>query len=274
MRKHLKPAHIITVLFVAIVSVGSFLPFWQMLVMGTYSTSSIYSSSHMWFGDYLKTNIETISNINFGLFYRNSIVVALSASALCLIVSSMAGYAFAKYQFKLRKPMFNFILLTLMVPGQLGLIAFIIQMRGIGWMNTLLPLIVPSAASAFGVFWMTQYISSSVPVELLESGRIDGCGEFGIFLRIAVPIIIPAFTTLGLLNFLWSWNSFLTPMLIIEEEALFTIPLGIKKLSRQFELDVGATMLATSIATIPVLLLFSAFNKSLINGLTSGSVKG
>ena len=169
--------------------------------------------------------------------------------------------------------MFNFILATMMIPGQLGLIAFIILVRKMGLISSWLPLIIPAGASAFGVFWMRQYIAGAISSELLESARIDGCSEFGIFLRIVVPMITPALLTLGLLSFLWSWNDFMRPMLILENEKLFTIPLGIKRMSSYMRQDIGATILGISVGTIPILILFAFFNNTLVNGLTAGAVK-
>lgn len=264
---------IVTLLFVLLLSVIALLPFWSMLVMGTYRTGDIYKGIHLWFGNYFPPNWERIIAIDFFRFFRNSFLVALSSASLAITTSAMAGYSFAKFRFRGRNAMYNFVLATMMIPGQLGLIAFIIMVRKLGMMSTWWPLILPAGASAFGVFWMTQYITGAVSSELLESGRIDGCSEFGIFIRIAVPIISPALMTLGLLSFLWSWNDFMKPMLILENENLFTIPLGIKRMSSYMRQDVGATILGISVGTIPILLLFAAFNNTLVNGLTSGAIK-
>jgi len=273
MNKIQKLTGIIPILFIAIISIISLIPFWLMIVMGTYQTGDIFVKLHLWFGDYFLNNWARVLSINFFAFFRNSLIVSLSTSVLCVAISSMAGYAFAKYRFKGGKALFNFIIGTMMVPGQLGLIAFIIIVRRLGWMSTWWPLIIPSSASAFGVFWMRQYIINAVPLDLIESARIDGSSEFKTFLKIAVPLIAPAFMTLGLLTFLWSWNDFLRPMLILEKENLFTIPLGIKRMVSHLRQDVGATILGISVGTIPVLILFSIFSRSLIEGLTGAAIK-
>ena len=273
MMKKVKPSHIIAVLFMILIAIIALMPFWLMIVMGTYRTADVYTRLHLWFGNYFGPNFAKVLKINFFAFFRNSAIVSSCSAFLCVSVSCMAGYAFAKYRFKGSKMMFNFILGTMMIPGQLGLVAFIIMVRNLGWMSTWWPLIIPSAASAFGVFWMRQFIISAVPQELIDSARIDGSTELNTFLRIAVPLISPAFMTLGLLTFLWSWNDFLRPMLILENEALFTIPLGIKRMTQHLRQDIGATILGLSIGTIPILFIFSLFSNTLIAGLTSGSIK-
>ena len=260
-------------LVVVLLSFFALFPFWSMMVMGTYRTADIYKEIHLWFGNFFPQNWARIVEIDFFRFFINSIVVAASSSLLAIATSSMAGYVFAKFEFPGSRLMFNFILATMMVPGQLGLIAFIILVRRMGLISSWLPLIIPTGASAFGVFWMRQYIAGAVSPELLESARIDGCSEFGIFLRIVVPMITPALMTLGLLSFLWSWNDFMRPMLILENEKLFTIPLGIKRMSSYMRQDIGATILGISVGTIPILILFAFFNNTLVNGLTAGAVK-
>ena len=260
-------------LVVIVLSFFALFPFWSMMVMGTYRTADIYKEIHLWFGDYFPQNWARIVEIDFFRFFVNSIVVALTSSLLAITTSSMAGYVFAKFEFRGSRAMFNFILATMMVPGQLGLIAFIILVRRMGLISSWLPLIIPTGASAFGVFWMRQYIAGAVSGELIESARIDGCSEFGIFLKIVVPMITPALMTLGLLSFLWSWNDFMRPMLILENENLFTIPLGIKRMSSYMRQDIGATILGISVGTIPILILFAFFNNTLVNGLTAGAVK-
>jgi cellobiose transport system permease protein len=162
----------------------------------------------------------------------------------------------------------------MMIPGQLGLVAYIIEMRFLGLSGSLIPLILPWVANAFGIYWMTQFMKGAVPNEVLESARIDGCSEVGVFFRIALPFIGPAVTTLSLLVFLWSWNNYLLPLIIVNQPELYTIPLGITTLGNLYRTDLAAQILGLSIGTIPVLVLFAIGSKSFIRGLTTGSVKG
>jgi cellobiose transport system permease protein len=210
----------------------------------------------------------------FDLIYLNSLIVSVSSTLLSVFVSALAGFAFAKHEFKYKRKLFSFILLTMMIPGQLGLVAYIIEMRFLGLSGSLFPLILPWVANAFGIYWMTQFMKGAVPNEVLESARIDGCSEIGVFFRIALPFIGPAMTTLSLLVFLWSWNNYLLPLIIINQPELYTIPLGITTLGNLYRTDLAAQILGLSIGTIPVLVLFAIGSKSFIRGLTAGSVKG
>lgn len=266
--------NVVMVVLISIISVIAVLPFYFMLIMGTYYTNDLFTGLKFIPGEYLTENIKTLFSINILVFYKNSLVVALGSAFLTVLVCSMAGFGFAKYKFRMKKPLFSFIMITMMIPMQLGLVAFVIEMNTIGWLNTLLPLIVPPASSAFGVFWMTQFASSAIPDEVMESARIDGCNEFTIFVRIALPFMRAACTTLALLAFLWSWNNLLTPLIVINNEKLYTIPLGIRQLSTTFRNDTAAQVLGLSLTTLPILLFFSAFSKSLISGLSAAAVKG
>jgi multiple sugar transport system permease protein/cellobiose transport system permease protein len=185
----------------------------------------------------------------------------------------MCGYALSKYRFKGREAMINIVLLTMMVPSQLSLVGFVMEINKIGWLNTHLPLIIPPAASAFGVFWIRQYTKNAIPDSVVESARLDGCGEFRNFLQIAMPFMGPACVTLLMLSFLSSWNNFFIPMIVLSSLKLYTIPLGIRQLATQFRTDVASQILGMTIATIPMLAMFAVFSKNLISGLASAAIK-
>jgi multiple sugar transport system permease protein/cellobiose transport system permease protein len=262
------------VVALSILSIIALYPFYSMIMMGTYEANDLFKGIKLFPGNYLKENLTTLWSIDIARYYLNSLIAAFGSSVLCVIVCSMAGFGFAKYKSRFKSPLFVFILITMMVPTQLGLVAFVMEMRTIGWINSLLPLIIPSSANAFGVFWMTQFVSSAVPDEVLESGRIDGCSEFRIFLQIALPFMMPACTTLCLLAFLWSWNNLMVPLTVISSDKLFTIPLGIRQLATSFRTDSGAQILGLTISTLPILVFFGLFSKSLISGLSAAAVKG
>ena len=257
-----------------LISAVALFPFYSMLMMGTYKTSDLYSSVKLLPGNYLMENLKRVLATPIFTFYRNSLVVAICSSLACVLVSSLAGYALSKFRFKGRNLVSNFILITMMVPSQLGIVAYVRQMRKMGMTDTLLPLILPFAASAFGVFWIRSFTDGAVPYEVIESARIDGAGEFEIFWKIVMPFIRPACITLLLLAFLWSWNDFLYPLVLINKNELYTIPLGIRQMSGAYSNDTAAQILGLSLSTLPILLLFIAFNKNMIEGLTSSSVKG
>ncbi|SEO32036.1 carbohydrate ABC transporter permease [Paenibacillus sp. OV219] len=259
---------------IALFSLFALLPFYIMIVMGTYQNEELFQKIVLVPGHYLMENIKTVAESRFDLAYLNSFIVSAASTVVSVFVSCFAGFAFAKHEFKYKKQIFSGVLLTMMIPGQLGLVAFVIEMRYIHVSSTLLPLILPWVANAFGIFWMTQFMKGAIPTEVLESARIDGCSDIGVFFRIVVAFIYPAIATLSLLVFLWSWNNYLLPLIIINKPELFTIPLAITSLGNAYRTDLAAQILGLTLGTIPVLILFIFGSKSFIRGLTAGSVKG
>jgi multiple sugar transport system permease protein/cellobiose transport system permease protein len=260
-------------LVMIIISLVALMPFWIMIMMGTYKTNTLYTGIKLIPGNYVQGNLKTLTQIRIDRFYLNSLYVSLSCSLLTVFVCAMCGYALSKYSFKGRVLMGNIVLLTMMIPSQLSLVGFVMEMNKIGWLNTHMPLIIPPVASAFGVFWIRQYTKNAIPDSVIESARLDGCGEFRIFLQIAFPFMGPACVTLLMLSFLASWNSFFIPMIILSSLKLYTIPLGIRQLATQFRTDIAAQILGMTIATIPMLAMFAVFSKNLISGLASAAIK-
>jgi cellobiose transport system permease protein len=259
---------------IALVSLIALLPFYIMFMMGTYSTSEIFQVIPLIPGSHLLENLHAIFASDFLRYYFNSTYIAVLGTAGSVFVSTLAGFAFAKYDFKGRNLLFSAVLVTMMVPSQLGLVAFAAEMRLLGWTNTHLPLIIPGMAHAFGVFWMTQYMKTSVPNEVLDSARIDGCSDFKTFVRIVIPYVAPAMVTLILLVFIASWNSYLIPLIILNKTELYTIPLGIATLGSYFRTDYAIRITGLSLGTIPLILIFAAGSKYFIKGLMAGAVKG
>lgn len=261
-------------IFMGVLSLCALLPFYMMIIMGTHYSEDLYTGVKLFFGKYFVQNFQAVMRQNFLLYYWNSLLVAACNTIGGLLVSALAGYAFAKFYFKGKKVLFAIVVATLAIPQQLGLVGFVLEMRMVGLNNTLFPLIVSGMANAFGVFWMRQFIESSVPDEIIESGRVDGCKEFSIFFRLILPIIKPALITIFLLLFLWSWNSYMTPLVMISDQKYYTIPLSIALISSEYRTDYAARILALSLGTIPILILFACGSKYLIKGLVAGSVKG
>lgn len=252
----------------------SVLPLYIVIMMSTHTTAEIFSGSVLTIGSHFIENMKTIIENNFAKFYINSMIVSTAATIASVLISAFAGFALAKYEFKLKKYVSGFILATMMIPGQIGLIGYVLEMRTFGLINTRLALILVWLANSFGVFFMMQYIKESVPDELLESARIDGCSDLGTFFRIVLPLIRPGILTLSMLIFLWSWNNFLLPLITIFSKELYTIPLGIKALSTYYVTDFGAQGAGLAFAVIPMIVLFSIGAKYFISGLTAGAVKG
>ena len=192
-------------LFLLVVSVISLLPFWLMFSMSTYKSEMIFQNNPLIPSDYLRENIRTIFASNFVQSYANSFIVSFTVMALSVLICSMVGYGMNVYRFKARKFIYMLIMLTMMVPTQIGIIGYMIEMRNFHINNTLLPLIFVWLASGLGAYWMISFVKSSLPMELVESARIDGANEMGIFFKIAFPCIRPGLLTLCLLQFLWSF---------------------------------------------------------------------
>lgn len=216
---------------------------------------------------------ELFERSKFGRGLLNSAYLAIIAVILQVGFCSLAGYTFAKLRFPGRDRLFAGVLLTMMIPVGVGLIPNFIIMARINWIDTYLPLIVPGIANAFGIFWMRQ-ICISIPDDLLDAARIDGAGEFSIFARIVLPLIRPALAALAIFVFLASWNDFLRPLVYLRSQENFTVQLWLSVLSRQGNVGQPALVMAGSVlATLPIVVMFAAFQRHFIAGLTAGSGK-
>jgi multiple sugar transport system permease protein len=207
--------------------------------------------------------------------YGNSLFVAIATTVGVLFTSSLAGFAFAKYEFPGKDVLFVLILATMMVPFFVTLIPVFFIVRQLGWINTYQGLIVPGIISAYGIFLMRQFIST-LPDELLDAARIDGASEPRIFASILMPLVTPALATLGTFTFIASWNSFLWPLLIATDRDLHTLPLGLNALrtfaSEARNLDL--LMAGTTLSVLPALILFIFLQRFFVRGIALTGVKG
>jgi len=259
-------------LFMIIVSLMAIFPFYLMLIMSSYTSEQIYKGISLLPGSAFLKNAKTVFESNYLLYYRNSIIVSTCTVLLQLLVSTMAGYALSKFKFAAAGPIMTTIIGLMVIPHNVSLVAFVMEMKSLGWINTWLPLIIP-CASPFGVFWMASSIKEAVPDELIEAAQIDGCSQFYIFFKIVVPLARSAIGTLALLVFLSSWNNVMTPLVTLSDPKLFTLPLGIKAFGTSKSTDYGAQIFGLSLAVIPIAAVFAIFSKNLIRGITSGAVK-
>ena len=265
---------IIIGIILACLTVISIFPFWLMFSMSTYKSEKIFLSNPIIPSNYFVENLKTIFASNFVQSYGNSLFISLMSMVIGVLVCSMVGYGMYAYNFKMKKALNVFIMLTMMVPSQIGIIGYMIEMRNIGLNNTLWPMIFTWFANGFGTYWMISFVQQAVPMELIESARIDGAPEPIIFGRIVFPCIRPGIVTLCLLLFLWSWNNYMLPLVFINKQENYTIPIFVKSLASAFRTDYGAQLAGLTLATIPLLIIFIIGSKSLINGLTAGAVKG
>jgi ABC-type glycerol-3-phosphate transport system permease component len=204
----------------------------------------------------------------------NTFVIAFAGTLLSLFFTSLGGYGFAKFEFPGKNMLFAFLLATLIIPGAVMMVPSFVIMREFGWVDTFWPLIIPGAANAFGIFFFRQYIST-ISNELLDAGRIDGASEFGIFWRIIAPIIRPGMVSLGLIFFMASWNNYLGPLIYLKSPENHTITLAINSLTGGAGLTSWAEQMAMSvISLLPLLVIFLAFQRQFVEGITAGATKG
>ncbi|WP_320129623.1 carbohydrate ABC transporter permease [uncultured Sphaerochaeta sp.] len=209
----------------------------------------------------------------FGRFLFSSIWVAALTSLLVGITSSMAGYAFSRIRFKGRDMLFTLYLGTLMIPQQVTVIPLYLIMKRFGWYDTYTALVLPMAFTAFGTFLMRQFLMT-IPFELEDAGRIDGCGPAGLFIRIILPMAKSGIATLFVFTFIGSWKSFLWPLIITSTDRVKTLPLGIYMFNGQYGTDWSGLMAAASIAIIPSFLIYIFFQRYLVEGITMTGMGG
>ncbi|MEH0168393.1 carbohydrate ABC transporter permease [Paucibacter sp. JuS9] len=261
-----------------LVGIGALLmlaPFYFMFVFATHSRSEIFSlPPPLWFGDDLMNNIAILTKRL--PFWRNlgwSLYVGLASTALTLLFCSMGGYAFAMFEFRYKKALFALVMGTMLLPSFMNMIPSFMIMDLLGWIDQPRALYIPGAASAFGIFLMRQFVSSSIPRELVEAARMDGCSELGIYARIVLPLLKPALGTLGLIAFIASWNNFIGPLVVMRSPDMYTLPLALRSLQSPVDTEWGALMAGSALATLPLIVLFVLCSKQLISGLTVGAVK-
>jgi cellobiose transport system permease protein len=204
----------------------------------------------------------------------NSLLVAGTIAVGHALLCSLAGFAFAKLRFPGRNVLFLIVVLTMTVPTQLAVIPQYMIISSLGWVDTLQALIVPGLASAFGIFWMRQHLSTTISDEILQAARIDGATTWQIFWRIAFPLVRPAAFVLGLLGFVTAWNDFLWPFIVLKSPEMYTAQIAIKALQNNYNIDLGLAMSGSFLATIPLLVLFVFVGRRMVAGIMDGAFKG
>lgn len=207
------------------------------------------------------------------IWLLNSFISATAHSVLVVTISAMAGYALARMEFPFKKLIFGMIVATLFVPGFIFMMPNFLILNELNWLDTLLALIVPGAAGAFGVFFMRQFFGG-LPVELEESARIDGAGPWRVFFSIVLPNARAAIVTLAVLSFLANWNDFIWPIYVLFTPENLTLPVGLSKLQGAYTIDYPVIMAGAALASIPVLILYIFVQRYVIEGVASSGVKG
>ncbi len=261
-----------------VVGVGALImlaPFYFMFVFATHSRTEIFSlPPPMFFGDDFLNNLKILTERM--PFWRNlgwSLYVAVLSTILTLLFCSLGGYAFSLFEFRYKNALFGLVMGTMLLPSFMNMIPTFMIMDVLGWIDQPRALYIPGAASAFGIFLMRQFVTSSIPKDLIEAARMDGCSELGIYWRIVLPLLKPALGTLGLITFIASWNNFIGPLIVMRSPEMYTLPLALRSLQSPVDTEWGALMTGSAIATIPLIVLFMLSSRQLISGLTAGAVK-
>ena len=205
-------------------------------------------------------------------FYINSIAIAAIAVPVTVFINLLAGYTFAKYKFPGRDILFLLMISTLMIPIQVIMVPEFLIVAKLGWVNTWWGVLVPRAAEAFGLFMVRQFMVS-IPDELIEAARLDGAGEFTIFRRVVLPLSWPVIAVLSIFTFMWRWNDFAWPLVVLQEQSAYTVPLGLNLMQGQYFTDWTGLMSMSLLSIIPMMLVFIFFQRYFIQGIASTGLK-
>ncbi|NLG21085.1 MAG: carbohydrate ABC transporter permease [Actinomycetales bacterium] len=268
-----RPGKIVYGLLAAVVLGGMFPLWWSFLVAS--HDSAVLSRNPFPLvpgGNFLQNAATVIDTVPFWRATMNSIIVSTVCSASVVLFATLAGYAFAKLRFRGRGPLLVFVIATMAVPTQLGVVPLYQVMAKLGWTGELLAVIVPSLVTAFGVFWMTQYLSQAVPDELIEAARVDGCSMIRTFWHVGLPASRPAAAMLGLFTFVATWTNFFWPFIVLGPQDP-TLPVALQQLQAAHFVDYSLVLAGALLATIPLLILFVFAGRQLVSGIMQGAVK-
>ena len=271
-----RPPKIVYFMLGAVI-LASLFPFYWSFLIGSGDSYTINDPHMSWWpgGNFLHNASYVINSpsVHFWKAFGNSIIVGVTTAGSTVVFSTLAGFAFAKLRFKGSGALLIAVIATMAVPVQLGVVPLYILMQKYGWTGHLGAVIIPVLVSAFGVFWMTQYLSQSLPSELIEAARVDGCSMLRTFWHVALPAARPAAAMLGLFTFVGSWNNFFWPFIVLNNQNP-TLPMALRLLQAEKFTDYSLVLAGVVLATIPLLLLFIFAGKQLIAGIMQGAVKG
>ena len=216
------------------------------------------------------------AGVSFGRFFLNSIFISSMAVFANVVACSLAAFAFGRLKFAGKRIMFTIMMLTLMLPAHVTTIPRFVMYHSFGWVNTYVPFVIPRilATEAFFVFLLVQFVRS-LPKDLDEAATIDGCGPFGIYIRIIMPLSKPALVTVALFTFLWSWDDFFNQLLFIASTSLFTVPLGLRSfVDATGDANWGAVLAMSTLSVLPCFVLFFSLQKYFVQGIATSGIKG
>ncbi len=231
---------------------------------------------HLWVDQPTLSNYIRLLNgsqIPFVHQFGNSLIVSINQTLLLLLIASLVGWGFAKYEFRGKRVLFMVLLVTLTLPGQMTLVPQFLLMLHLHWLDNYLAIIIPGSISAFAAFFMRQNMIS-VPNDLMDSARIDGASELGIFWRVGLPLSRGALSVLAVLTFLGSWNDYLWPLIVLRTADKFTYPVGLATLVGLYKVEYGMILAGAFLATLPIVAIFIAGRNYLVGNIFAGAIKG
>ncbi|MEU1800585.1 carbohydrate ABC transporter permease [Streptomyces sp. NPDC019937] len=266
----------ITYAVLILLTVGSLFPLvWTAIAASRTNTRLAQTPPPLWFGGNLLNNLDKAWNgANMGTALLNTTVVAGTVAASTVLFSTIAGFAFAKLRFRFKNVLLMLTIGTMMVPPQLSVVPLYMMVAKLEWTDQLQAVIVPTLVSAFGVFFMRQYLSQALPTELIEAGRMDGASSVRIIWHIVFPAARPAMAVLGMLTFVQSWNDFFWPFIALTQNGNPTMQVALTGLSRGYTPDQSLIMAGALLGTLPLLIAFVLFGKQIVGGIMQGAVKG
>ncbi len=256
-------------------TIACIIPFLMMIINATRSNEEVLSGFSLIPGNSLAENYVALSSyVNIWSGFKNSLIIAVLVTVLSGYFSAMTAFGFAFYQFKGKNVLFVFMLVMMMVPGQLGLIGFYELSKNLGLLDSFIPLIVPAIASPFTVFFVRQYLQTVMHPSLIEAARMDGASEMRIFHTIALPMMMPAIATMSIFTFIGSWNNYIMPLVLLFSPEKYTLPvlMGFLKGSQVAE-NLGSLYLGIAISVIPIMIAFLFLSKYIVSSISAGAVK-
>ena len=273
---------ILTVLattFMVIFAVGSLMPFFFLLISSFKPGSEMIRNGLQFkfdFQNYSLGNYKLLITERDGMYlrwYLNSIIIMVLQVGIGLFLSSLVGYGLAKYRFKGRTLTFILVLMVMMVPVEILILPLYKQINARGLINTYTGVILPFIVPATGVFFFRQF-AMGLPTEIMESGRMDGCNEFGIYFKLMMPLMLPAFGAMTILLSMGSWNAMVWPMIVLRTTEMQTLPLGLQTLLTPYGNNYDLLLSGAVMSVLPIMVIFLANQKTFIAGMSAGSVKG
>ncbi|GAA0330293.1 carbohydrate ABC transporter permease [Streptomyces olivoreticuli] len=265
----------VTYAVLALFTAGSLFPLvWTAIAASRDNTRLARTPPPFWFGGRLLKNLGTAwGDAHMGLALFNTTLVAGTVALGTVLFSTVAGFAFAKLRFRFRDALLLLTIGTMMIPPQLSVVPLFMVVAGLGWTDQLQSVVLPTLVSAFGVFFMRQYLVEALPTELIEAARVDGANSLRVVWHIVLPVARPAMAVLGMLSFVQAWNDFFWPIIALTQENP-TVQVALTGLGRGYVPDQAVVMAGALLGTLPLLLAFTLFGRQIVGGIMQGAVKG